>query len=487
MLVFPVGHINSPASMFGHTLIRIDGSSRSNLISYAANYSANTTDTNGFIYAWKGLTGMYKGYYSLMPYYLKVKEYNELEHRDMWEYRLNLSEAEVKKMLDHTWELQNIHSSYYFIDENCSYSLLFLIESARPDLHLIEKTGLFVLPTHTVQIVMDSGIVEDVHYRPSQGTKIRKIMAQLDADELDLAHAIASSSVQPEVIRTKTIPDHKKMKILDLAASYVQFRYARNEMAKDAYSKLYLSVLRERSRLGMSSDDTEIMNEPPRPESGHGTTKIAIGGGVRDGEAFVELNIRPEFHGLLDPDQGYLRGAQIKFLDTVVRYNVAEETFQLKTLHIVDILSIWPRDKFFRPISWKVNTGFDTEAMRNGGDYLIYRLNTGGGFSYESPFGGILYALGEVDVNAGDKIRAGVTIGPGFSIGDVEQITEWWKIHLHAKGMWYQLGDKRQVLKASVTQNVRLTRNNSLTLDCSEEYVNSHRISEASLLWNYYF
>jgi hypothetical protein len=277
------------------------------------------------------------------------------------------------------------------------------------------------------------------------------------------------------------------MKILDLAASYVQFRYARNEMAKDAYSKLYLSVLRERSRLGMSSDDTEIMNEPPRPESGHGTTKIAIGGGVRDGEAFVELNIRPEFHGLLDPDQGYLRGAQIKFLDTVVRYNIAEETFQLKTLHIVDILSIWPRDKFFRPISWKVNTGFDTEAMRNGGDYLIYRLNTGGGFSYESPFGGILYALGEVDVNAGDKIRAGVTIGPGFSIGDVEQITEWWKIHLHAKGMWYQLGDKRQVLKASVTQNVRLTRNNSLTLDCSEEYVNSHRISEASLLWNYYF
>jgi len=125
--------------MFGHTLLRIDGKSKSNLISYAVNYSANTTDTNGFIYAWKGLTGRYKGYYSLMPYYLKVKEYNELEHRDMWEYRLKLTEAEVKKMLNHTWELNNIHSPYYFIDENCSYSLLFLIESARPDLHLIEK------------------------------------------------------------------------------------------------------------------------------------------------------------------------------------------------------------------------------------------------------------------------------------------------------------------------------------------------------------
>jgi hypothetical protein len=53
--------------------------------------------------------------------------------------------------------------------------------------------------------------------------------------------------------------------------------------------------------------------------------------------------------------------------------------------------------------------------------------------------------------------------------------------------MWYKLGDDRQVLKASVTQNVRLTRNNSLTLDFSAEYVNSRRISESSLLWNYYF
>jgi len=487
VLVFPVGHINSPASMFGHTLIRIDGSSRSNLISYAANYSASTTDTNGFIYAWKGLTGMYKGYYSLMPYYLKVKEYNDLEHRDMWEYRLSLSGSEVKRMLDHIWELQNIHSSYYFIDENCSYSLLFLIESARPDLHLIEKTGVFVLPTDTVKIIMESGIVEDVHYRPSQGTRIRKIITQLDSDELDLAHDISVSTVRPEVVRTTTFSDHDKMKILDLSASYVQYRYARKEMAKDTYSKLYLAVLSERSRLGMSPDAADLLAEPPRPESGHGTTKVALGGGVRDGDAFVELNVRPEFHGLLDPDQGYLRGAQIKFFDTVVRYFTESETLQLKSLHIVDILSIAPRDKFFRPISWKVTTGFDTEAMSNGSDYLIYRLNTGGGFSYESPLGGIMYGFGEVDANTGEKIRAGVTIGTGFSIGDVEQITDRWKILLQAGGMWYKLGDDRQVLRVSVTQNVKLTRNNSLTLDCSEENVNRHRISEASLQWNYYF
>ncbi len=487
VLIFPVGHINSPASMFGHTLIRIDGSSKSNLISYAANYSANTTDTNGFIYAWKGLTGMYKGYYSLMPYYLKVKEYNELEHRDMWEYRLNLSEAEVARMVSHIWELQNIHSSYYFIDENCSYSLLFLVEAARPDLHLTEKTGVFVLPVNTVQIIMESGIVEDVHYRPSQGTTIRKIMAQLDNDGLELAHSIALSSVQPEFIRTHPISDQKKMKILDVAATFVQYRFARKEMPKEVYLKLYLAILSERSRLGLAAADVGITGEPPRPETGHGTSKFALGFGARRGEAFTEVNFRPEFHGLLDPDHGFLPGAQIKFFDTGVRYTMADDTFRLTTLHIVDILSIAPRDRFFKPISWKVNVGFDTEAMSSGTDQLIFRLNTGGGVSYESPFGGVAYALGEADINAGREIRGGVTIGTGVSIGAVEQINDWWKIHLQARGMWYELGDNRQVLKGSMTQNFRLSRNNSLTLDCSEESVNRHWIAETSLLWNYYF
>jgi hypothetical protein len=487
VLVFPVGHINSPASMFGHTLLRIDGSSRSNLISYAVNYSADTTDTNGFIYAWKGLTGKYRGYYSMMPYYIKVKEYNDLEHRDMWEYKLKLSAAEVGRMLNHIWELQNIHSSYYFLDENCSYNLLFLIEAARPELHLTDKTGVFVLPTQTIQIVMASGIIEGVNYRPSQGTKIRKIAALLDRDGQKAAHDLATSAAPPESIRVAAMADSEKMIILDLAAEYTQFRFARKELDKDAYAKLYLAILSERSMLGTPLHDPYDMDEPQRPETGHDTTKIALGGGARRGEGFIGVNIRPEFHGLLDPDQGYLRGAQIKFLDTWLRYNIPSEKSQLKTLHIVDILSIAPRDMFFSPVSWKVSTGFDTEAMANGRDYLIYRLNTGGGVSSASPFGGIVYGLGELDLNAGEKIRGKATIGPGLCIGAVEQITDRWKAHLSARGVWYLLGDDRYSLKGSLAQNVRLSRNNSLDLEYSEEFVNRHRISEVSMFWNYYF
>lgn len=487
VLVFPVGHINSPASMFGHTLIRIDGSSKSSLISYAVNYSAANTDSNGIAYAWKGLTGMYKGFYSLMPYYDKVREYNDLEHRDMWEYRLNLTVPEVKRMLDHIWELQNIESSYYFLDENCSYNLMFLIEVARPELQLTDKTGLFVLPSDTVHTVLDNGIVEEVKYRASQGTKIRKILSLLDSGGQTIAHDISFQTDDPARVTQLPVTTIEKIKILDLASGFVQFRFSRKEMDKDTYSRLYFKILSARSGLGAAPEDLYRIEEPARPDAGHGTTKISAAAGVRRGEPFGELNVRPEFHALLDPGQGYLPGAQIKFLDTAVRYGGGTDSFYLQSLHVIDIVSISPRDTFFKPLSWKVNTGFGRETLRDGKEHLIYRLNTGGGFSYASPFGGIWYLLGELDINAGPKFRSYVTAGPGVSVGAAEQLSDRIKLLLNVVGYWYGLGDDRSSIKSALGLNIGLTQHNSVTLETSREYMNSHPISESALRWNYYY
>ena len=487
VLVFPVGHINSPASMFGHTLIRIDGTSKSNLISYAGNYAAITTDTNGFVYAWKGIFGGYKGYYSLMPYYIKVKEYNDLEHRDMWEYRLRLSEPEVKKMLSHIWELQNIKSSYYFLDENCSYNLLFLIEAARPELHLTDRTGVVVLPTQTIGIARESGILEDPRYRPSQGTRIRNIVSLLDSDAQQWARDLAYGAREPASLDQSGRPATDKIAMLDAAIEFLQFRLARKELEQDAFNKSYLKLLARRSALGAAPQELYNFPEPSRPEAGHPTTRIGLGGGERSGEGYLSLELQPELHALLDPDQGYLKGAQIKFFDAALDYRLPDHGFRLRTLHLVDILSLTPRDIFFKPLSWKVNTGFDTEPLRDGTDHLIYRLNTGGGFAVSSSFGGIWYTMGEVDANIGSGLRGDATIGPGLSLGALEQLADWWKLHLAASGFWYRLGDDRTLVKISADQNFRLAQNSSLSLLFSLSFANSHRTDDASLRWNYYF
>ena len=413
VLVFPVGHINSPASMFGHTLLRIDGSSKSSLISYAVNYAADATDVNGFIYAYKGIFGKYKGYYSLMPYYLKVKEYSDLEHRDMWEYRLKLSQEEVDRMLLHTLELERISSEYYFLDENCSFNLLFLIEAARPTLQLTDRTGTLVLPTNTIDIARESGILEEAVYRPSQGARMTQMASLLSADEQQAALELARGRRAPESVREGDHTEAARRGMLDLAAETLQLRYAGKELDHDAYSKLYLKILSERSAYGKGNEESYAIQPPPPHDVGHRATRIGAGVGVRRGEWYGEAELQPGFHSLLDPDQGYLRGAQIRYLDTALAYSPGPGRLWLKTLHLLDIVSTAPRDRFFKPYSWKIATGWDTEPMRGGRDSLIFRLNTGGGFSARTPGDGIVYAFAELDLNAGKRFRGKVAAGPG--------------------------------------------------------------------------
>ncbi len=486
VLVFPVGHINSPASMFGHTLIRIDGSSKSSLISYAVNYAADANDTNGFLYAFKGLSGFYKGYYSLLPYYEKVKEYADLEHRDMWEYRLELSREEVERLLLHALELQRISSDYYFLDENCSYNLLFLLEAARPTLHLSDRTGVFVLPTNTIDIARQSGILDAAVYRPSQGRRITRIASLLDEQGQQAALEVAQGKREVKSLRGFAASDEQRREILDLGAELIQLRLSRKELEQQDYNRLYLKILAERSALGKGEAAYDIAPPPP-PDAGHRTTAVGIGGGVRRGDGYAALHLQPAFHGLLDPDQGYLSGAQIKFFDTLVDYVPEHGRMRLRTLHLLDILSAAPRDRFFRPFSWKIAAGWDTEVMEDGRDSLIFRLNSGGGLARRSPFGGIMYAFAEADVNAGKRLRGSVAAAPGVSLGALEQVRDWWKVQLFGEAFFYVVGDDRVSLKASLAQNFRLAQHQSLAFVLSYGDVSGHTVPEARLLLNCYF
>ena len=88
-----------------------------------------------------------------MPYYRKVREYNDIESRDIWEYKLKLSEEEVSRVLLHLWEMQRAEFDYYFLDENCSYQLLSLLDVAREDLHLTKEKWPIIWKSFSVALL----------------------------------------------------------------------------------------------------------------------------------------------------------------------------------------------------------------------------------------------------------------------------------------------------------------------------------------------
>lgn len=250
-IIFPSAHINSPASMFGHTFLRLDGNNFNPLLSNAVNYSAVMVENPGMFYIVKGLFGMYSGYYSFMPYYKKVQEYGQLEFRDIWEYKLNLNEDEVQKLILHIWELKDIASDYFFFDENCSYNLLFLIEAARPGLLLTDGFELSAIPVETIRKLKVNNLLGEMTYRPSKATKIRYLSSALTEDAKNAAVALGKGNILPnEILDDGNFSKSEKLNIMDTSIEYLQSPFAKENFDKDSYRKHSISVLSARGKLG---------------------------------------------------------------------------------------------------------------------------------------------------------------------------------------------------------------------------------------------
>jgi hypothetical protein len=491
VLVFPNTLLNLPSSMFGHTLLRINTNYESDLLSHAVNYAAITGDNIGIFYVFKGIFGFYHGRYSNLPYYEKVQEYSDIEHRDIWEYHLNLTPDEAYRMFLHIWEMKDFYANYYFFDQNCSFNLLFLIEAARPSLRLTDefygKHRFWVIPVDTVRAAKKFGIIDHVTYRPSRATKILRIAKDMDGGLMRMTYDVVEGRRSPESVLATDLTVTGKREVLDLSAELVEYRFSKRKMEHNQFQKQYLDVLAARSTLGTPSVDPYPIETPVPPDQGHLSARIRMGGGYRTDAWFGEFEWRAAYHDITDLDEGYVRGAQINFMELSLRYYFDEQKLRLHRLHVVDILSLAPWNDIFKPISWKVNAGAEEVLFANGEYHPVARLNAGGGLSAGIGATGIAYLLAEGDLQASTRLEKDYTLGFGGTGGIMTNLTKDWKVNLWGQQLFYGMGDRHRTAKVALQQTLRFTTNTSISLDALRERTMSVYRTDIVLRGNLYF
>ncbi len=486
VLVFPVSHMNSPASMFGHTLLRIDSEKESKLFSWAVNYSARTGETNGIFFAVKGIFGYYEGFFGVLPYYEKIKEYSNLENRDIWEYKLSLTPEEVERMVLHLWELKDVYTYYYFFDENCSYNLLLVLEAARPGMDLFKDLPPWVIPMSTINSVRDAGLSSgNAEYRPSRAAKIKHLEGIAAGPLKTAAISIASGAPVDKTLDSVSWAPGERAAALELASEYIQYRYAKKAVTKEEYTKIFLDVLRERSALG--GFPLPEPASPVVPEGGHGPARLSTAAGALAGEAFLSVSLRPANHALTDPDSGYLPGAAITFMEGEARYYFDSGKFLLNELTFVEIDSASPRDEFFDPISWTVKGVLEREETGKEEGRTVLRLSGGPGLSYKVAGNGLAYGFIVPAVKAGSGLEDGYALGIGARAGVLKQLTGRWKAQLEFIAEAFGPGDEHTVVSAALNQTVSIDKDSAMRLDLKRERFEGFYSTEAVLGWNVYF
>ena len=475
-LVFPAAHINSPASMFGHTFLRINSSYNSKLLSYAINYAAaaDSTKENGVVFAIKGLIGGYYGKYSMLPYYDKLKEYRDTEARDIWEYDLDLTPEETMRMVRHIWELNDTSSFYYFFTENCSYNMLWLIEAARPSLHLRENFTYQVIPLETVHVVEDQHIVKSKNYRPSKRSILLAYEDRLNQYSKDKVLDLTDEKIETQdIVDDANLTLEEKQYILEASIDILEYKLIQNKIKKDDYLKRFHQISSARASLGKGKP-LEVI-PPHNPDQGNRALRTSAAHGWRDGRPIEYLGLRPAYHDLRDSSVGFLRGTQIEFLDFELNYY--DSKVELEKGTILSIESIAQRSTFFKNFSWRMKTGFDRDFMNSDPNYI---LTVGAGLSFGNKYG---YAYLLADPFA--YIKSDTSGGIGTSLGIVLDSSYDFNTNLEVTHRWYY--DQKNQWLATFSENYRISK--AFSLQLSYQYKDRDNSSEdtykASL--NYFF
>ncbi|SIS17356.1 Lnb N-terminal periplasmic domain-containing protein [Pseudomonas sp. A214] len=467
VMIFPAAYLNSPSSMFGHTLLRIDQadvqSDKTALLSYAINFGAYIEGSdNSILYAWKGLMGGYPGLFALVPYQEKLSEYRSLENRDLWEYRLNLSQVETERMVEHVWELKQIEFDYFFFDENCSYRLLELLQVARPSLRLTEQFPLTAIPTDTVKAVKEAGLVESIEYRPSRERELLSRAEPLTDDEQQWVLKVSADQKQLQTSAFKALPRARQALIID--AAYRLERYRANGQERNPQrAQRSFELLRAINQNPAPELD---IPQPGLPEDGHESRTWQAGLGTRGDRAFGEYGLRMAYHDLNDNAESFPLGAQIEILQLKLRQYEGND-WQVQQLDLATIRSLTPRNELLQPLSWQVTGGLERVPGKHDDETLVSHVNGGAGGTWALGDDMLGFALGTVRVEHNNDFAQFIAPAAGFNTGVL------WKnplgnLSLEAKGDYFINGEVRR--SVSLNQQWELSRNLGLRLSAQREF-----------------
>ncbi|MBI3558163.1 MAG: DUF4105 domain-containing protein [Deltaproteobacteria bacterium] len=477
-LVFATAYLGNSATMFGHTFLRVDSKPRaasrvkSDLLDYGLNFGAGTVRGGGAINALLGMTGGLPGYFSMMPYFDKVHEYSDTESRDLWEYKLSLSDEQISRMLSHAWELDGVVFPYYFFDKNCAYQLLALLEVASPDWHLTDQFFYWVIPSDTVRALKQvPGAIAEVHLRPSLYRQLKQKIEALGGQELadfkrSAGGQLALDGAESPLV-LETLVDHHEYGLMHA-----------EKQPGDADRERQRRLLVARAKLEAASPVFPAIEAGDRPDLGTSSEKISFYGGVKTGgQTYAGLRLRPGFHDLLDLDAGYLPFSEVALLAADLRYYASARQFRVYELQAVALTSLPSVNLVNHGLSWTTNDGLYSPGDLDCKNCVAGRLSGGLGYSAEVFPGSenvLVSALFKGNVEYSGWFAGNVRLGPSFLTQALVDISDFGKGGLSGEVFYYPTQPRQtrvfEKFAAQLSLNPLVSFSNNIELRAAAAY-----------------
>ncbi|MCI5045942.1 MAG: DUF4105 domain-containing protein [Aquisalinus sp.] len=481
--IYASGYLSNPGSVYGHLMLRFHGSNPTDpqdLLETAINYGAQSSEEDpALLYVVRGLFGGYQSTYSSLEFFHHNNRFRDDQLRDIWEYRLNLSDWEVSFLQAHIWELMNAHNTYYFLRQNCAYYVADLLNLVlEPD--LIDDMKPWVVPVDIFQRLASGQenqdpLVKSFVRLSSREARFREGYARLSPLEKSIADEVLKSRDGLALLNDASLSDGQRINILNVSLDYAAYALDDTEPDSKAHKN---SMLLARISLP-ASGETKTEN-PPAPHEGQPATTLQLRAfdNTKLG-AGVELRIRPAYYDFLSNTAATPPFSELSMVDTKVV--ITDDDVFLRQMEVLKISALnvsattLPEDKKH---AWQIRLGAEQRDLSCSNCLVAYAE---GGIGKAAMMGDQTaiygFATGRVttlDTN-GSSFKAGLS-GGIITAGDN------WAASLSGKSL--QQIDGPQHLENSFTAELRLGQGTDWDVRLKSEYNKAH---ENSVALSYYW
>ncbi len=299
------GYFGNPASTFGHSLLKLNTESQDDqlgLFDLTINYGALVPENeNTAIYVIRGLTGGYEAGFSDQYFYTQDQVYTRTEFRDIWDFELELDEAQRTLLLLHLWEIIGKKFTYYFLKENCAYRLAELLELV-VDEKLLKNARAWYIPVEMFNRLQDidearkakneTGIIRSISPLPSSRRLLYAQLSCLDQASLTTVNRIIAQGPILDLSPLRELSTSQQIDSLDALLAYQQYKQIsegaqpspERQQAKD-------KILLERLQLPIRTTPPIEPELPTSPTQSTHPMLTGVGiGSDRDGSLFPRFN-----------------------------------------------------------------------------------------------------------------------------------------------------------------------------------------------------
>ncbi len=440
-LIFASSFLGNPASMFGHTFLRID-STRSarvgqgnDLLGYGLSYGVgNTNHEPVFKMVVFGVVGGYDGYFVLSPYFEKVNEYTDGENRDLWEYHLNLSPEQMDRMINHIWEISAVSFPYFFFDKNCSSQVLELLEVANPNWNLSDRFLYFTIPVDTLRALTTTpGAISQTTYRPSLYKQISKKIANFSPEEVKSFELAKTHNLQ--------LSGSESALVLDTLIELQDYNALKAKKSlDDSQRQIRRKILLARAKRSESTASLSVSPPATKPDEGTQTAKLSTYFDSFADHNSVGIKMRPALHDLLDWDDGYQEFSKVVLGEFDLRYLISSSQLLLHEVTLAQITSLNPMSSINHALSWDVRAALTNPSDLRCQTCLATELSAGAGvsrFLLQEQRNFLAYSMLNVVFEAARDLQQGFRVGPSLELGVLGFLPEHLKLGPTLTGTYF--------------------------------------------------